>query len=195
MAGERCSSHASAIWPGVALWCCAMRASGELGLASRPAASGYQGMTAIPPPAQISTGLPTSGLANCSSTGPTRSRLPFGPAKVRLPRHSIRRCSGSCPRAEDRRGCRSILRSAPGDRQHEAGRARSARAAASAGCPTGCPSSSRIWASSRSRTSRGQSASTGFEMPARPPQVHRRQRRRCCRSPTSRRLRCCPSPI
>ena len=43
MAGERCSSQASAIWPGVAPWLWAIRASGEFALASLPAASWYQG--------------------------------------------------------------------------------------------------------------------------------------------------------
>ena len=54
MAGERCSSQASAIWLGVAPWLRAIRASGEFGLASLPAASGYQGIKAMPAPAQIS---------------------------------------------------------------------------------------------------------------------------------------------
>ena len=47
MAGERCSSQASAIWLGVAPWVWAIRASGEFGLASLPAASGYQGIKAM----------------------------------------------------------------------------------------------------------------------------------------------------
>jgi len=40
MAGERCSSQASAIWLGVATWLWAIRASGEFGLANLPAATG-----------------------------------------------------------------------------------------------------------------------------------------------------------
>src|ERR1700726_2211641 len=62
-------------------------------------------------------------------------------------------------------------------------------------CATGCPLSSRIWASSRSRTLPGQCASIGCATSARPPRARRRQRNRPCRSPTSRRLQCCPSPI
>jgi hypothetical protein len=54
MAGDRCSSQASAIWLGVAPWLWTIRASGELGLASLPAASGYQGIKAMPAAAQIS---------------------------------------------------------------------------------------------------------------------------------------------
>src|SRR5207253_5590965 len=54
MAGERCSSQVSAIWLGVAPWLWAIRASGEFGLASLPAASGYQGIKAMPAPAHIS---------------------------------------------------------------------------------------------------------------------------------------------
>jgi hypothetical protein len=57
-------------------------------------------------------------------------------------------------------------------------------------CATGCPLSSRIWASSRSRTSPGRCASTGSAMP--PLRAHPHQ---LCRSPTSRRSRCCRSPI
>jgi hypothetical protein len=51
MAGERCSSQASAIWLGVAP---SLRTSGESGLARLPAASGYQEIKAIPAPAHIS---------------------------------------------------------------------------------------------------------------------------------------------
>ena len=51
---ERCSSQASAIWLGVATWLWAIRASGEFGLASLPAANGYQGIKAMPAPAHIS---------------------------------------------------------------------------------------------------------------------------------------------
>ena len=54
MAGERCSSQASAIWLGVAPWLWAIQASGEFGLASLPAASGYQGIKAMPAAAHIS---------------------------------------------------------------------------------------------------------------------------------------------
>jgi class 3 adenylate cyclase len=50
-----------------------------------------------------------------------------------------------------------------------------------------CPSSSRIWASGRSKTLPGRCGSIGLTTPAPPrPQWFRR-----CRSPTSRRLRCC----
>ena len=55
-------------------------------------------------------------------------------------------------------------------------------------CATGCPSSLRIWASSRSRTSQGPCGSTGF---ATSPRTHRRRRNRYCRCPTSRRSRYC----
>src|SRR5215831_11306678 len=48
MAGERCSSQASAIWLGVTPWLWAIRTSREFGVASLPAASGYQGIKAIP---------------------------------------------------------------------------------------------------------------------------------------------------
>ena len=54
------------------------------------------------------------------------------------------------------------------------------------------PLPSRIWASSRSRTSPGPCASTGFATPTRAPW---RQLQRCWLSPTSRRSRCCRSPI
>src|SRR5207244_12617190 len=57
MAGERCNSQASAIWPGVAPWLWAIRASAEFRLASLPAASGYQGIKAMPAPAHISISL------------------------------------------------------------------------------------------------------------------------------------------
>jgi hypothetical protein len=60
MAGERCSSQASAIWLGVAPWLWAIRASGEFGLASLPAANGYQGIKAMP--AAISRALINHGL-------------------------------------------------------------------------------------------------------------------------------------
>ena len=43
-----------AIWLGLAPWFWAIRTSGEFGLASLPAASGYQGIKAIPAPAHIS---------------------------------------------------------------------------------------------------------------------------------------------
>jgi class 3 adenylate cyclase len=56
---------------------------------------------------------------------------------------------------------------------------------------TGCPWSSRIWASSRSRISRGRCGSIGFAAP--PPRAHRRQLLQCCRSPTSRRSWSCRS--
>ena len=54
------------------------------------------------------------------------------------------------------------------------------------------PLSSRIWASSRSRTSQGPCASTGYATPTRAPW---RQLQRCWLSPPSRRSRCCRSPI
>jgi len=60
MAGERCSSQASAIWLGVAPWLWAIRTSGEFGLASLPAASGYQGIKAMPPPAGVAQGRDTT---------------------------------------------------------------------------------------------------------------------------------------
>ena len=71
-------------------------------------------------------------------------------------------------------------------------------------CATGCPSSSRIWASSRSRTSLGQCASIasdrgpepapGREQGARMRPGRPRSRQRCL-CPTSHRSRYCPSPI
>ena len=54
------------------------------------------------------------------------------------------------------------------------------------------PLPSRIWASSRSRTSPDRCGSTGSATPAPRLRAHRHQR---CRSPTSRRLRSCRSPI
>jgi class 3 adenylate cyclase len=62
-------------------------------------------------------------------------------------------------------------------------------------CAIGCPLSSRIWASSRSRTSPGQSGSTGSATlaPLRVQWCSLCNRR--CRSPTNRRSRYCPSPI
>jgi hypothetical protein len=61
------------------------------------------------------------------------------------------------------------------------------------------PCGSKPWpmpagAGSRLKTSPGRCASTGSGTPL-PPGVHQRRLHRRCRSPTSRRLRCCRSPI
>jgi adenylate cyclase len=56
------------------------------------------------------------------------------------------------------------------------------------------PLSSRIWASNRSRTSPGRCGSTGCANSA-SPRARRRRLHRHYRSPTSRRLRYCRSPI
>ena len=60
---------------------------------------------------------------------------------------------------------------------------------------TGCPLPSRIWASSRSRTSSDPCGSTGCATPVLPPKAHRRRPHRYCRCRTDRQSRYCPSLI